>query len=394
MGVVSALGNGVDEHLRALLESRSGIGPLRHLKTVHDDLPAGEVDMSNEELCAAVGIPFDERYTRTALLGAVALREAVATSGLDDGQRRHVALISGTTVGGMDKSEAYYREFLDTDRNTCYIKTQDCGTTTEFAIRCFPLFDFTTTISTACSSAANAIIFAANLIRTGRCDIAVAGGSECISKFHLNGFNSLMILDSRPCRPFDATRAGLNLGEGAGYVVLESESSARRRGVKPLCRLAGYGNACDAFHQTASSPDGDGAFLAMSKALAMAEIAPSEIDYINAHGTGTVNNDLSEGVALERIFGKGNVPRMSSTKSFTGHTTSASGGIEAVVSILALRGGFCPANLNLTHPMEELSFAPVSSLVSGLDMHNVLTNAFGFGGNDSSIIFSKVEEMQ
>ena len=190
------------------------------------------------------------------------------------------------------------------------------------------------------------------------------------------------------------TRAGLNLGEGAGYVVLESESSARRRGVKPLCRLAGYGNACDAFHQTASSPDGDGAFLAMSKALAMAEIAPSEIDYINAHGTGTVNNDLSEGVALERIFGKGNVPRMSSTKSFTGHTTSASGGIEAVVSILALRGGFCPANLNLTHPMEELSFAPVSSLVSGLDMHNVLTNAFGFGGNDSSIIFSKVEEMQ
>ena len=215
MGVVSALGNGVDEHLRALLESRSGIGPLRHLKTVHDDLPAGEVDMSNEELCAAVGIPFDERYTRTALLGAVALREAVATSGLDDGQRRHVALISGTTVGGMDKSEAYYREFLDTDRNTCYIKTQDCGTTTEFAIRCFPLFDFTTTISTACSSAANAIIFAANLIRTGRCDIAVAGGSECISKFHLNGFNSLMILDSRPCRPFDATRAGLNLGEGA-----------------------------------------------------------------------------------------------------------------------------------------------------------------------------------
>lgn len=392
MGIVSALGCGVDATLKSLKEGRSGIGRINYLETIHNDLPAGEVKMSNDEMSALLGIEPSEDYTRTALLGAVALKEALESAQIPDTDECNMAFVSGTTVGGMDKSEKYYVEFCDGDTNTQYIRTQDCGTTTEFAMRLFPRFDMVTTSSTACSSAANAIIFAADLIRTGRYDRVVAGGSECISRFHLNGFNTLFILDREPCRPFDATRAGLNLGEGAGYVVLESEASVARRGVKPLCRLAGYGNACDAYHQTASSPEGEGAFLSMSKALAESGLSPEEIDYVNAHGTGTQNNDLSEGRALERVFGVGGVPHVSSTKSYTGHTTSASGGIEAVIAILSIMNDFLPVNLNFKEKIEELSFRPVIAGDSHVEIKNVLSNAFGFGGNDTSLIFSKVEE--
>jgi 3-oxoacyl-[acyl-carrier-protein] synthase-1 len=252
-----------------------------------------------------------------------------------------------------------------------------------------PGFDIMTTISTACSSAANAIILGANLIKAGVVDAALVGGSECLTKFHLNGFNSLMILDKDICRPFDRDRQGLNLGEGAGYIVIESETSLNARGVKPICELSGYGNACDAFHQTASSPDGQGAYLAMMEALKSASLEPSDIDYINAHGTGTPNNDLSEGHAVMRVFGN-NVPPISSTKSFTGHTTSASGGVESVISILAIVNDFIPANLGFSNRIEELDFSPVTHSVEGASLHHVLTNSFGFGGNDSSCIFSKI----
>ena len=197
-----------------------------------------------------------------------------------------------------------------------------------------------------------------------------------------------MILDTKPCRPFDATRAGLNLGEGAAYLVLETEESARRRGVKAQAILSGYGNACDAFHQTASSPDGEGAYRAMKEALELADIQPNEIDYINAHGTGTPNNDLSESHAVMRLFGD-NVPPMSSTKPFTGHTTSASGSIEAVFCILALQHGFLPANLNWSQPMDD-GITPVYQSVKK-ELKHVLCNAFGFGGNDSSLLISRQE---
>jgi 3-oxoacyl-(acyl-carrier-protein) synthase len=195
-----------------------------------------------------------------------------------------------------------------------------------------------------------------------------------------------MILDSGQCKPFDRDRAGLNLGEGAAYLVLETAASAQRRGVTPLCRLSGYGNACDAFHQTASSPDGEGAYLAMQKALAMAGMKPADIQYVNAHGTGTPNNDLSESSAIRRVFGD-TVPPVSSTKSFTGHTTSASGSIEAVFCIMALQHQFLPVNLNWHTPMDD-GIVPVTDSRVKTPIVNVMSNAFGFGGNDSSIILS------
>ena len=227
------------------------------------------------------------------------------------------------------------------------------------------------------------------MLKLNRTDIVVVGGTECLSKFHLDGFNSLMILDHEPCRPFDKNRNGLNLGEGAAYLVMEREGTARQRGVTPLCQLSGYGNRCDAFHQTASSPDGEGAYQSMMEALAMADLKPSDIDYINAHGTGTPNNDESEGHAMMRVFGD-KMPPVSSTKSYTGHTTSASGGVEAVISILALIRSFIPANLNFSEKIESLDFIPVTEVKQGVGLQHVLTNSFGFGGNDSSCIFSKI----
>jgi len=337
-------------------------------------------------------------------MGMLAIREALqnanlpypfegnVSSHLSEGLR--VAFINGTTVGGMDKSEQYYLDFIENDTKNAYISTHDCGACSELIADYFGIFSQIETISTACSSAANAIVLGAELLKTGRADIVVAGGSECITKFHLNGFNSLMILDRQPCRPFDATRAGLNLGEGAAYLVMETAENFKKRlknnpEIRPLCKLSGYANTCDAYHQTASSPNGEGACLAMKNALENAQLKPEQIDYINAHGTGTANNDLSEGTAILRVFGD-KTPPISSTKSFTGHATSAAGSLEAVISILALLNNFIPVNLNFTKKMPELPFEPATSDKPKYPLKHILSNSFGFGGNNTSLVFSEV----
>lgn len=388
-GIISAIGTGKNATLHALLNSQSGIAPMQYLKnTVHNNFPVGEIKLTSEEMMDLLNIPHTSTVTRTALMGAIAAKEACSQAGLFDGSKPYrVALISGTTVGGMEKSEQYYTDFFE-NRHCEYIAAHNCAASTDLIAKQTGNYCFITTLSTACSSAANAIVYGANLIKTGRVDAAVVGGTECITKFHLNGFNSLMILDKQPCRPFDKNRAGLNLGEGAAYIVLESEELVKQRGAKPICTLAGYANTCDAFHQTASSPDGEGAYLAMAKALADSGLLPSSIDYINAHGTGTPNNDISEGTAVMRIFGN-NVPPISSTKPLTGHTTSAAGGVEAVISILAMLNNFIPANLNFNEQIEELNFAPVRECIKNVQINHVLTNSFGFGGNDTTCIFGK-----
>ena len=389
IGIVSALGNNVDETLAALQAQKSGIAAMCHLQTMHNYFPVGEVNYSDDEMREILHIPQVQIITRTSLLGMIALREALEHAQLFDRNNLRIAFISGTTVGGMEKSEQYYIDFLENDTKNEYIAAHDCGACTEMIADHFGGFSMVSTISTACSSAANALILGAELIKQGRVDIAIAGGAECLSKFHLNGFNTLMILDKQVCRPFDRSRAGLNLGEGAAYIVLESNESVNRREVKPLCSLSGYANTCDAYHQTATSPDGTGAYLSMKKALEYANLQTSDIGYINAHGTGTDNNDLTEGIAVMRLFGE-NIPPLSSTKMYTGHTTSAAGGVESVISILALLNDFTPANLNFKNKIEEHSFEPVHGNNMKCELQHVLNNSFGFGGNDTSLIFSKV----
>jgi len=409
MGVVSALGGNVDETLEALKTGKSGIAPLSYLRTSHTEFPVGEVKMTDEKIMTLLKISENKPTTRTSLMGTLAVHEALESANLIPDLIRQsqsqdlplrVAFVNGTTVGGMDKSERFYIDFLENDTKNAYISTHDCGACTEMIADYFGCFSQVDTISTACSSAANAIILGAELLKSGRADIVVAGGGECITKYHLNGFNTLMILAREQCRPFDAARSGLDLGEGAAYVVMETAAhfKARRHceldSQSPVIALSGYANTCDAFHQTASSPDGEGAYLAMKKALEDAQLAPGQIDYINAHGTGTDNNDFSEGMAIMRLFGE-KIPPVSSTKSFTGHTTSAAGCVEAVISILALQHNFIPVNLNFSEKMPELSFAPYTAHHCGLDPQSfelkyIISNSFGFGGNDTSLIFSKI----
>lgn len=388
-GIISALGVGKNATQQALLSSQSGIAPMQYLaNTAHSYYPVGEVKLTNEAMMQMLDIPNDSTTIRTALMGMIAAQEAIDEAQFDRVKPKRVALISGTTVGGMDKSEQFYLDFFE-NRHCEYIAAHSCGASTGMIASRTGTYHTITTLSTACSSAANAIIHGANLIKTGRVDAAVVGGTECITLFHLNGFNTLMILDREQCRPFDMNRAGLNLGEGAAYLVLESEESVSARAIEPMCTLAGYANSCDAFHQTASSPNGDGAFLAMQGALKDANLQPSDIDYINAHGTGTPNNDISEGTAIMRLFAD-RVPPVSSTKSFTGHTTSAAGSVEAVISILSIRGGFIPANLNFKEKIAELNFTPVQRIITGTPVNRVLSNSFGFGGNSSTCIFTGI----
>lgn len=386
-GVVSAIGVGKDETLTSLQKGLTGISKMKYLQSVHEELPVGEVKLSNEEMLRLLGVAYEPWLSRTALIGRLALREALKEASLDGDILKEVPFISATTVGGMDRRELYHADEAHCDSMFASIATHQCGTSTEMTAEPFGSFASMSTLSTACSSATNAMITGANMLRCGLADIVVVGGSECLSKFHLNGFNALMILDHHQCRPFDKDRAGLNLGEGAAYLVMETSASVKKRGVTPLCVLSGYGNACDAFHQTASSPEGEGAFLAMQEALNVAGLNPDDIQYINAHGTGTVNNDESESQAIKRLFGD-KIPAVSSTKSFTGHTTSASGSIEAVFCILALQNQFLPPNINWQTPMDN-GIVPVTDICPPSEIKHILSNAFGFGGNDSSIILSK-----
>ena len=388
-GIISAIGLGQQATLEAVRNQQSGVGPIRHLKTSHTEFPVGEVKFSNEEMREMLHIPMETVTIRSSLLGILAVKEALQQARLEHRDSLRVALISGITVGGMDMVEQMYMEFLETDLRNDYIDLNDCGSCTEQMADYFGGFDKVSTVVTACSSSANTIMMGADLIKAGQIDIAVVGGTECLSRYHVNGFNTLMILDRELCRPFDRDRSGINLGEGAGFLVLESAETAQKRGVSPIGKISGYSNACDAFHQTASSPDGEGAYRAMKGAIEDAGLSLGDIDYINAHGTGTPNNDLTEGNAVMRLFGD-NVPPIASIKAYTGHTTSAAGSLEAVISLLALAHDFMPVNMNFRNKIEEHHFAPITDPTPTRPLRHILSNSFGFGGNNSAIVISKI----
>ena len=395
-GIICAIGNDASSVLRSLQEGRTGIGTMRYLQSSHKELPVGEVKLSNEEMKRMLGQDEKAIISRTVLMGAIAIRQALEYANLDLKGKR-IAVINGTTVGGMDITEHYFMQMKEDDALLPVLEKHDCGSSTREIADLAGLKDAEVcTVSTACSSAVNAIILGAEMLKNNEADIIIAGGTEALSLFHLNGFNSLMILDKDYCRPFDKNRAGLNLGEGAAFVVLQKTENLINEQT-PLAFIRGYANRCDAFHQTASSEDGEGAYLAMSEALRMSGLEPQDIHYINAHGTGTPNNDASESAAIRRVFGE-NIPPVSSTKGFTGHTTSASGSIETVISILALLEDFLPANLGWKEQDEAcITPAPLQLPPEGERQSHllpfgggregaVLCNSFGFGGNDSAVV--------
>lgn len=386
-GVISAIGNSWSENYFALQHGITGISSMMVLDSVHGELPVGEVKLTNHELAYRTGSK--PALSRTALLGIHAAKEAYLDSGIRNMNFWRVGLISATTVGGMDKTEKFFSPFLKhAGRGRLRdVVNHECGKITERIADALGINGHVTTINTACSSSVNSIMYGARMINHNMLDVVFAGGTDALTKFTLNGFNSLMILDKNPCRPFDAARSGLNLGEGSGFVVLVSDRVVEEENLKPFARVAGFANTNDAFHQTASSPEGRGSFAAMTRAMEMSSLDKSAIGYINLHGTGTLNNDLSEGTAIKRIFGE-EQPRMSSTKSFTGHALGACGGIEAVYSLMSLKEQAVFPNLRFENPMPEVGISPLTSFEK-ISIDHVMSNSFGFGGNCSSIIFSK-----
>ncbi len=384
IGCISGIGLNVKDHYSSFRNEHDGLGDITLFTTQHR-IPVSEIKLSNTELKELAGIYSPKTLSRTALLGIIAAQEALESSKIKLEDHLRIGLISSTTNGGMDLTELFYPAFRSNPSFTQlpYIASHEAADSTERIATTLGIKGFRTTISTACSSAANAIMLGARMIRQGMLDIVIAGGTDALCRFTLNGFHALKILDKDPCRPFDATRSGLNLGEGAGYVVLQSEESLYK---EPYCELAGYANSNDAFHQTASSEEGLGAYLAMKKALEKAAVVPECIDYINAHGTGTVNNDASESMAIKRLFGN-KIPPFSSTKPFTGHTLGAAGGLEAVFSVMAIECGILLPTKNFSTPMSETGLSPIVTYSEQNPVSTVLSNSFGFGGNNTSLVF-------
>lgn len=390
VGIISAIGNNVAGHLLAFEQEKAGMGNITLFDSVHEgERPVAEVKLTQAELSVKTGLA--PEISRTAQLSLVAAREALADANIPNLSSLRTGFVSANSVGGMDRSEDFFVDFL-ADNNKGKLRNifdHECGSMTEIVADQLGVTDYMTTISTACSSGANAIFYAARLIKSDMLDVVVAGGTDSLTKFTLNGFNTLMILDKAFCKPFDQNREGLNLGEGSGYVVLVSDAVANTLAKQPYCKLSGYNNSNDAYHQTASSPDGTGSYLAMQGALKKSGLQPSDISYINLHGTGTPNNDSAEGTAIKRLFDP-EYPPMSSTKSYTGHTLGASGGIEAVFSVLAIRHGIIYPNLRFETRMEELPFEPEKKFLADRDIKHVMSNSFGFGGNCTSLIFSEI----
>lgn len=389
-GVVSALGIDVESNVAQLRKGESGIGQAKHFSSKYTSiLPFGEVDLSNEELIRRTNCAHEKGVSRTALLAYLAVDEAIQQAGLTASELQSLStgIISSTTVGGMCHTDELYTDANLKAEPSEYVRSYGLGEHTLRLIKKFEIGGFSSTINTACSSSANAVMLGTRLIKSGRLKRVIVGGSDAMAKFAVNGFNSLMILSQQPCKPFDKERDGLTLGEGAGYLVLEAESVCANK--VRLAEVTGYGNANDAFHPSTTSDEAFGPRYAMQRALDVSKINPSEIDYINAHGTGTVNNDETELFAFHEIFGK--IPPFNSTKSYTGHTLAASGAIESIYSIMAMNNGELYPNLRCTSPLDTFGVSQVLEYSSGLNINHFMSNSFGFGGNCTSLIFSKVE---
>lgn len=388
MGVVSAIGNNVAENHKNLRLGKTGLGKAQFLESKYADIfNFGEVSLSNDQLFSELDLDDSRGITRTELLALKAFREAVKMSGLKAESISSIdtAFISATTVGGMAETKHLHADANTNEEPSEFVHSYRSGAHTQRIAKIHNIKGYTDTINTACSSAANAIMLGARMIRTGRAKRTIVGGVDSLAKYTVNGFNSLQIFSDELMQPFDQNRKGLNLGEGAGYLVLEAEELVGDKAV--LGEVKGYGNANDAHHPSAMSPDAVGVKGAIGKALKVAGITPAEIDHVNAHGTATPNNDHTELFGMEAIFGK--VPPFISTKSYTGHTLAAAGALEAVYSLLAINNNEIYPSLQFSTAMEDFDHTPNTEYIQEADITNVLSNSFGFGGNCTSLIFSK-----
>lgn len=388
IGIITSIGASLGKNRQSLIEGKSGVGKAKYFSSKYIDLlPFGEIPQSTAALALTLNID-DPGVTRTDIIALHALREAIEDAQLSTAALQHpsTALIGGSTVGGMCLTDKMYEDANRAEGGPSpYIGAYSNSANTVFLQQHYNTGGITDTFNTACSSSANAIMYGARLIKNGLAERAIVGGVDSLSKFTVNGFNSLMILSNQACRPFDTKRKGLNLGEGAAFLVLEKAENVGNR--KIYAEVKGYGNSNDAFHPSSTSDNGEGPFLSMQRSLQSANLLPAAIDFINAHGTATENNDETESVAMLRLFDK--PPAFASTKSYTGHTLGAAGAVEAVYSILNLYHQEIYPSLNFKDPIETTQLAPVIKYEKK-SLQYVMSNSFGFGGNCTSLIFSKV----
>ena len=387
MGVISAIGNSVAANRMALAEGRCGIqNNLDLFPTKYSGvLPFGQISVSTASLLNNFKIT-EPGVTRTSLLALHAFAEAIQDGGLSPEKisAAETALVGASTVGGMCLTDELYADANKNSNGSPYTSSYDCASITMYLQKHYKMNGIINTINTACSSSANAIMYGAMLIKNGFAKRAIVGGVDSLAKYTINGFHALHILSSEKCTPFDENRKGLNLGEGAAFLVLEKEEDIT--GKKVYAELTGYCNANDAYHPSSLSEQGDGPYFSMQGALQSAKLSTHQIDFINAHGTGTENNDEVESRALIRLFEK--PPPFASSKANIGHTLGAAGAIEAVYSVLSLAHQEVYANLNFKQPIAATGLVPVQSYKK-IPLQHVMSNSFGFGGNCSSLIFSK-----
>ena len=387
IGIISAIGNNAAQNHISLREGKCGISNLQMFPSRFcGSLPVGEIKINTEALKETLNA-FESGISRTTLLALHAMREAIDDSGLSKEQISSIdtALIGASTVGGMCLTDEMYLDSKKDSPGSAFLSSYDCSATNMYLQKKYSINGPINTINTACSSSANAIMFGIRLIKSGRVKRAIVGGFESLAKFTINGFNALHILSPDLCTPFDEDRKGLNLGEGAAFLILEKEKDVP--GKKIYASLTGYANTNDAFHASSLSEDGIGPYKAMEAALKSAYLHSSDIDFINAHGTGTENNDRIESIAMLRLFE--NVPRFSSTKSNTGHTLGAASAIEALYCVLSLAHQELFPALNFNNSITGLGLEPFQ-IYQKTSLKNIMSNSFGFGGNCSSLIFSKV----
>jgi 3-oxoacyl-(acyl-carrier-protein) synthase len=377
IGVVSALGRGVASHESGLASARTALTPLRLFTAA--GIPVAVVGQVPESCLAA-----DPKSSRSDRLAFAALSDAIADAKLVPDQPGVLAV--GTTTGGIDLSEQHYLKHRGAigleDRDL--LRRHPAGAVADRLAFSFGLSGERHTFSTACSSSANAIGYAASLVAAGA-PWAVAGGVDALCRLTYCGFYSLKLLSSAACKPFDRTRVGMSLGEAAAFVVLEPKPKAVARGAPIYAEVAGWGCTSDAYHMTSPDPEGRRAAGAMEAALNDAGLSASSVDYINAHGTATPANDAAETTAMRSVFREG-MPPTSSTKGATGHTLGAAGALEAVVCALVVSRGYAPPTVGLGEPDPALQINHVTARGLRAPFRVALSNSFGFGGNNASLV--------
>jgi 3-oxoacyl-(acyl-carrier-protein) synthase len=380
IGAISSLGSNAASGFKAIVEAKDGISPLRLFDS----------GLKTPPLCAQVHhIPAsDIAPNRTASLALCAARESLAT--IENRAGLSLGIVVATTVAGMARSERFYEQLR---KDPAHIENAGrelafheptalsgflCG-----ALGAHGFF----TLSTACSTGLHAIGMAKRLIETGAYDMCVAIGADALSLLTIRGFSSLMLIDPMGCRPFDAERAGISLGEGAGALCLASQKALRATGAKPLAFVSGWGASADCYHMTAPHPRGEGAALAVRAALKEADCGPSDIDMIVTHGTATPDNDVAEINAMRTVFGE--LPLFCSMKRGLGHTLAASGALEAVFTVCALQQNCVPPTSGFSEPDPAINAVP--AWYQQKKLRHILKNSFGFGGNNAAVIISNAQ---